>query len=65
MDTSEFYVVYNYVKQKIKMTNCMQKNFRQLCSKCRKYNNCKVYADYVEAWMQLQKLAETEHAPKQ
>lgn len=46
-----------YVDAKIAKTNCMQKHFRQLCNKCKKYNRCSIYNEYVDAWMELQKLA--------
>jgi hypothetical protein len=47
--------VGNYILAKIEMTECMQKNFRQLCSKCKKYATCDKYNNYVDAWTKLQK----------
>ena len=44
-----------YIAAKISLTNCMQKHFRQVCHVCKKYAKCKVYAKYVEAWIELQK----------
>ena len=46
--------VGNYILAKIEMTECMQKYFRAVCFKCKKYANCKIYSNYVEAWMKLQ-----------
>lgn len=48
-------VVILYVKAKIKLTECMQRHFRQLCSKCKEYSNCKIYNNYVNRWTKLQK----------
>ena len=52
----------NYILTKIDMTECMQKHFRQVCHKCNKYSKCKLYSEYVESWINLQKafLEETE-----
>jgi len=52
-----------YVQSKIELTNCMQKHFRQLCSRCTEYARCKVYSKYVDAWIRLQELARQEEEP--
>lgn len=54
--------VAEYILAKIEMTECMQKNFRQVCHNCKKYVRCSKYNNYVEAWLNLQKqfLEETE-----
>ena len=55
LDTFRYTVQY-YVDSKIELTNCMQKHFRQLCSRCNEYARCKVYSKYVDAWIRLQSL---------
>lgn len=44
-----------YTLAKIDLTECMQKNFRQVCHNCKNYCGCETYNNYVEAWMNLQK----------
>lgn len=44
----------NYIKAKIAHTTCMQNHFKQLCQRCVKWGTCKVYREYVQAWMDLQ-----------
>ena len=45
-----------YVQAKIEMTECKQRNFKQLCSRCRFYSNCNVYSNYCDCWMKLERL---------
>ena len=47
-----------YVIIKRVLTRCMSAHFRQLCNKCKEYDTCELYADYVQAWIDLQKAAE-------
>ena len=46
--------VGEYILAKIEMTECMQKEFKQLCHTCKKYPTCKLYRNYVETWLNLQ-----------
>jgi len=46
--------IQKYIQAKVNLTCCMQSHFKQLCHTCKKYATCKIYNDYVEAWMQLQ-----------
>jgi hypothetical protein len=43
-----------YIKAKIALTECMQSHFKQLCQRCQKWGTCKVYREYVDAWINLQ-----------
>lgn len=43
-----------YIEAKATLTKCMQKHFRQVCHRCKAYAECKVYADYVAMWLNLQ-----------
>ena len=47
--------VEEYILAKMKMTECMQKHFRQVCHNCSNYSKCNQYNMYVEAWVNLQK----------
>jgi len=44
----------NYVAVKKGMTLCLQKQFRQLCNRCKNFAHCELYDNYVETWMKLQ-----------
>ncbi len=44
----------HYVETKIAITKCLQRHFKQLCSRCCEYAECKLYAKYCQAWMDLQ-----------
>ncbi len=48
--------VRRYVEAKKQKTLCMQKQFKQLCSRCKFYHSCTTYNEYVDAWMELQKI---------
>lgn len=43
-----------YIETKAALTGCMQKHFRQVCHNCKLYSRCEVYANYVDAWINLQ-----------
>jgi len=47
--------VGRYIRAKIKMTECMQNHFRQVCHVCKSYSLCSIYSNYIDAWMKLQK----------
>lgn len=47
-------IVLDYIEAKVNLTECMQKHFRQVCHNCDKYFQCKVYAKYVDTWIELQ-----------
>lgn len=47
--------VERYIQNRKCLIQCRQKHFKQICHTCRKYAKCKVYAEYVDAWMGLQK----------
>lgn len=47
-----------YVKARIANTKCMQRHFRQICSKCRDYSSCACYEELVDTWINLQKALE-------
>lgn len=46
-----------FVRANIELTLCQQYQFKQLCHRCWKYSACSVYAEYVDAWIGLEKLA--------
>lgn len=46
-----------FVVANIELTLCQQYEFKQLCSRCWRYNACKIYAEWAEAWIDLSKLA--------
>lgn len=45
----------HYVETRIAVTKCLQRHFKQLCSRCREYALCELYAEYCQAWQDLQK----------
>lgn len=47
-------VTKHYVETKIAMTKCLQRHFKQLCSRCREYAKCELYVEYCEVWQDLQ-----------
>lgn len=47
--------VGEYIQARIKLTKCRQVEFKLLCQKCKRYDTCKVYAEYVDKWIKLQK----------
>lgn len=49
-------VAVTYVEARIALTECMQRHFRRLCNKCKYYGRCSVYAEYIDAWMELQRV---------
>jgi len=53
MDLEE--IAKQYVDRKIRMTKCMQKHFRQLCSRCKKWHGCSIYLEYFDAWKALER----------
>jgi len=52
--------VKEYVNTRIAVTKCLQKHFKQLCSRCPKYTKCELYAHYCDAWRELQIVADKE-----
>ena len=44
----------HYVEIKIYLTKCRQRHFKQLCNKCKEYATCELYAEYCQAWQDLQ-----------
>jgi len=55
MDLELIEAVGEYILAKIELTECMQKHLRQVCQNCKKYPFCKIYEDYIEKWIILQK----------
>jgi len=53
-------MVKEYVDSRIELTLCMQRHFRQVCSKCKKYDRCLVYGRWVSAWVVLQRIPHIE-----
>ena len=49
-----------YIEAKAALTKCMQNHFRQVCHNCKSYSRCGVYALYVAAWINLQKVYEAD-----
>ena len=49
-------LVVNYIDTKKRITRCKQEHFKQLCNRCKEYTKCKLYADYVDAWIKLQEI---------
>jgi len=43
-----------YVRYRIELIKCRQNHFKQLCQRCIKWGTCKVYGNYVQAWIDLQ-----------
>lgn len=45
----------NYIEARKRLITCRQRHFKQLCQRCDKWKkDCRVYASYVQAWMELQ-----------
>ena len=45
----------NYIEARKRLITCRQRHFKQLCQRCKKWkDDCRVYAQYVDEWMQLQ-----------
>jgi hypothetical protein len=50
-----------FIKARKRLTKCQQKHFRQVCHVCKEYSRCEVYAEYVDAWIELQKAFEEDN----
>ena len=45
-----------YIKYKKQVTACRQAHFKQLCSRCPEYADCRLYSEYIDSWMKLQEV---------
>jgi len=55
MKESKYKTVRRYIEMRQLLIRCRQEHFKQLCHICRYYANCEIYAEYVDAWIELQK----------
>jgi hypothetical protein len=59
MEKTLYELATTYVDTRIKMTNCMNKRFKQLCNRCGSYTRCTIYAEYVDSWIGLESYIRT------
>jgi len=50
-------IVNRYIKAKKAWTNCKGVHMRQVCGRCKYYDKCSVYKEYIESWMKLQEIS--------
>ena len=46
--------INRYIEMKVRVTRCRQNRFKRGCQFCGLRDGCELYAEGVEAWMQLQ-----------